>query len=110
LGNSEPEDTKEDTEDNPNNLEEEEKLLFINLEEEAWRREEINIRRTQQSDGQSKETIPKEYWSFKETVFDKEMFDKLPPQRPWDHAIVSQTSFSHISTNSSTIPTVLKRA
>ena len=87
LGDSEPEDTEGDTEDDPNDLEEEEKLLFINLEEEAWRREEINIRRTQQSDGQSKETIPKEYWSFKETVFDKEMFDKLSPQRPWDHAI-----------------------
>jgi len=54
--------------------------LFINLEEEVWRREEIKIRRTQQSNEQSKETIPKEYWSFKETVFDKGMFDKLPPK------------------------------
>jgi len=46
LGDSELEDTEEDTEDDPNDLAKEEKLLFINLEEEAWRREEINIRRT----------------------------------------------------------------
>jgi len=35
LGDNEPENTKEDAEDDPNDLEEEEKLLFINLEEEA---------------------------------------------------------------------------
>jgi len=79
LGDSELEDTEEDAKDDLNDLEEE-KLLFINLKEEAWRREEINIRRTQQSNEQSKETIQKKYWSFKEIVFDKEMFDKLPPK------------------------------
>lgn len=79
MGDSELEDTEEDAKDDLNDLEEE-KLLFINLKEEAWRREEINIRRTQQSNEQSKETIQKKYWSFKEIVFDKEMFDKLPPK------------------------------
>ena len=33
------------------------------------------------------ETVPKEYWEFKESVFDKKSFDQLPPRRPWDHAI-----------------------
>ena len=30
---------------------------------------------------------PKEYWKYHNTIFDKKIFDKLPPQRLWDHAI-----------------------
>ena len=33
-----------------------------------------------------KEVVPEAYHEFKD-VFDKETFDKLPPRRPWDHAI-----------------------
>ena len=33
------------------------------------------------------EIIPKEYWSFKEKVFNKKVFEKLPEWSKWDHAI-----------------------
>jgi len=45
-------------------IEEEEKVLFINLEEEAWRREELNIRSRSKSVEEDKKDIPKEYQDF----------------------------------------------
>ena len=45
-------------------IEEGEKVLFINLEEEAWRREELNIRNRSKSVEESKEKIPEEYQDF----------------------------------------------
>jgi len=39
-------------------------VLFINLEEEAWRREELNIRSRSESVEESKEKIPEEYQDF----------------------------------------------
>jgi len=45
-------------------IEEEEKILFINLEEEAWRREELNIKRRNKKE--IEENIPKEYENFKD--------------------------------------------
>ena len=31
--------------------------------------------------------MPKEYWKYYDTIFDKKTFDKLLPWRLWDHAI-----------------------
>ena len=76
----------EEEETEESSVKEGEKLLFINMEEEAWRRDELNIRKEEKVD-QFEEVVPKEYWGFRETVFDKKMFDQLPPRRPWDHAI-----------------------
>jgi len=45
-------------------IEEGEKVLFINLEEEAWRREELNIRSRSESMEEDKKDIPKEYQDF----------------------------------------------
>jgi len=45
-------------------IEEEEKVLFINLEEEAWRREELNIRSRSESVEEDKKDIPEEYQDF----------------------------------------------
>jgi len=53
-------------------------VLFINLEEEAWRREESNIRSRSKSMEESKEKIPKEYQDFNDRVFNKAVFEKLP--------------------------------
>ena len=33
------------------------------------------------------EWVPKEYWKYCNTIFDKKTFDKLPLQRLWDYAI-----------------------
>ena len=68
-------------------IEEGEKVLFINLEEEAWRREELNIRSRSESVEESKEKIPKEYQDFNDQVFNKAVFEKLPDQSKWDHTI-----------------------
>jgi len=59
-------------------IEEEEKVLFINLEEEAWRREELNIRSRSKSVEEDKKDIPKEYQDFNDQVFNKVVFEKLP--------------------------------
>jgi len=59
-------------------------VLFVNLEEEAWRREELNIRSRSKS---SEEDIPKEYEDFNDRVFNKAVFEKLPEQSKWDHTI-----------------------
>jgi len=45
-------------------IEEGKKVLFINLEEEAWRREELNIRSRSESVEENKKDIPKEYQDF----------------------------------------------
>jgi len=52
------EETKEDA------IEDGEKVLFINLEEEAWRREELNIRSRSENSEEVEGDIPKEYEDF----------------------------------------------
>ena len=34
----------------------------------------------------AEEALPEQYANFQD-IFDKEEFDQLPPNRPWDHAI-----------------------
>ena len=75
------EETKEDV------IEEGEKVLFINLEEEAWRREELNIRSKSENSEEVEGDIPKEYKDFNNQVFNKAVFKKLPDRSKWDHAI-----------------------
>ena len=60
-------------------------MLFVNLEEEAWRREELNIRNMKMEE--KEKDIPKEYEDFNNRVFNKAVFGKLPDQSKWDHAI-----------------------
>jgi len=81
----EPEDIGKKT----NKIEERGRILFVNIEEEVLRQNEIEIRRVEEASGEAKfeDIVPEEYWEFKEEVFDKKTFDKLPPRRPWDHAI-----------------------
>jgi len=62
-------------------------VLFINLEEEAWRREELSIRSRNKDLREVKENIPKEYKDFNDQVFNKAVFEKLPDRSKWDHAI-----------------------
>ena len=64
-----------------------EKVLFINLEKEAWRREELNIRSRSENLEKVEEDIPKEYKDFNDWVFNKAVFEKLLDQSKWDHAI-----------------------
>jgi len=59
-------------------IKEGEKMLFINLEKEAWRREELNIRNKSKSIEEIGEDIPKEYKDFNDRVFNKVVFEKLP--------------------------------
>ena len=68
-------------------IEDGEKVLFINLEEEAWRREELNIRSRSKDLKEVEENIPKEYEDFNDWVFSKTVFEKLPDWSKWDHAI-----------------------
>jgi len=51
-------------------------VLFINLEEEAWRRKKLNIKSIKMKE--KKEDIPKEYKDFNNQVFNKAVFEKLP--------------------------------
>jgi len=67
-------------------IEEEEKVLFVNLEE-VWRREELNIRSRSEDSREVKEDIPREYEDFNNRVFNKTVFDKLPDRSKWDHTI-----------------------
>ena len=60
-------------------------MLFINLEEEAWRREELNIRSAKIEE--KEEDIPRKYKDFNDRVFNKAVFEKLPDQSKWDYAI-----------------------
>ena len=75
------EETKEDA------IEDGEKMLFINLEEEAWRREELNIRSRSENSEEVEGDIPKEYKDFNDRVFNKAVFEKLPDRSKWDYAI-----------------------
>jgi len=59
-------------------IEEGEKVLFINLEEEAWRREELNIRNRSEGIKEIGGNIPEEYQDFNDRVFNKAVFEKLP--------------------------------
>jgi len=68
-------------------IEDREKVLFVNLEEEAWRREELNIRSRSKDPEEAEENIPKEYKDFNDRVFSKTIFEKLPDRSKWDHAI-----------------------
>jgi len=68
-------------------IEDREKVLFVNLEEEAWRREELNIRSRSEDPEEAEENIPKEYEDFNDQVFSKTVFEKLPDRSKWDHAI-----------------------
>jgi len=81
----EPENVGEKT----NKVEEGGRILFVNMEEEVLRQNEIEIRRVEEASGEAKfeDVVPKEYWEFKEEVFDKKAFDKLLPRRSWDYAI-----------------------
>jgi len=83
IGKEEP----EDVEDNIKEVEEGERILYINLEEEVLRRNQVEERKVESKKKSFKETVPKEYWEFKESVFDKKSFDQLLPRQPWDHAI-----------------------
>jgi len=80
----EPEETEEE-DIKEEMIEDGEKVLFINLEEEAWRKEELNIRSVKTEE--KEEDIPKEYKEFNNQVFSKAVFEKLPDQSKWDHAI-----------------------
>ena len=68
-------------------IKEGEKMLFINLEKEAWRKEELNIRSKSKSIEEIGEDIPKEYKDFNDRVFNKVVFEKLPDWSKWDHTI-----------------------
>jgi len=76
----EPEDIGKKT----NEIEKGGRILFINMEEEVLRQNEIEIRRVKEANGNAKfeDVVPEEYWEFKKEVFDKKAFDKLPPRRP----------------------------
>jgi len=56
------EETEEEIEED--RIEDGEKVLFINLEEEAWRREELSIRSRDKDLREAEENIPKEYTDF----------------------------------------------
>ena len=59
------------------------------MEEEVLRQNKVEIRRVEKASGEAKfkDVVIEEYQEFKKEVFDKKAFDKLPPQRPWDHTI-----------------------
>jgi len=52
-------------------------VLFVNLEEEAWRREELNIRSRSENSKEVEGDILKEYKGFNNRVFNKAVFKKL---------------------------------
>ena len=68
-----------------NTIEKGEKILFVNLEEEAQRREEFNIRSKSKSIEEMEGDIPEEYKNFNNQVFNKAMFKKLPNQFKQNH-------------------------
>ena len=79
------EETEEETEED--GIEDGEKVLFINLEEEVWRREELSIRSKNEDLKEVEENIPEEYEDFNNRVFNKVVFEKLPDWSKWDHII-----------------------
>ena len=52
-----------------------------------WRREELNIQSQSESMEEVRGDIPEEYKDFNDQVFNKAVFEKLPDQSKWDHAI-----------------------
>ena len=68
-------------------IEDREKVLCVNLEEEAQRREELNIRSRSKDPEEAEENIPKKYKNFNDRVFSKTVFEKLPDRSKQDHAI-----------------------
>ena len=68
-------------------IEDGEKVLFVNLEEEAWRREELNIRSRSENSEEVEGDILKEHKDFNDRVFNKAVFEKLLEWSKWDHAI-----------------------
>ena len=68
-------------------IEKREKMLFINLEEEVQRREELNIQSRNKSIEEIGEDIPEEYKDFNDRVFNKVVFEKLPDQSKQDYTI-----------------------
>jgi len=56
------EETKEEIKED--GIEDGEKVLFVNLEEEAWRREELSIRSRNEDLREAEENIPEEYENF----------------------------------------------
>jgi len=71
----------EDVGEKANEIEEGGRILFVNIEEKVLRWNEIEIRRVEEVSGEAKfeDVVLEEYWEFKEEVFDKKAFDKLPP-------------------------------
>jgi len=61
-------------------IEDGEKVLFVNLEEEAWKREKLKIRSKSKNPEEVEENIPKEYENFNNQVFSKTVFEKLLDQ------------------------------
>jgi len=75
------EEEPEDIGEKANEIEEGGRILFVNIEEEVLKQNEIEIKRVKEASGEAKfeNVIPEEYWEFKEEVFDKKAFNKLPP-------------------------------
>ena len=78
---------EKDIEKEEETIKEREKIIFVNLEEEAWRREELNLRNRDKNKEELEKDIPEKYEDFKDQVFNKAVFDQLPDQSKWDHAI-----------------------
>lgn len=51
------------------------------------RRNKVEERKVKSKEKSFEETVPKEYWKFRESVFDRKSFDQLLPRWPWDHTI-----------------------
>ena len=75
------EEEPEDIGEKANEIEEEGRILFVNMEEEMLRWNEIEIRRVEEvsEEAKSEDIVLEEYWKFKEKVFDKKVFNKLSP-------------------------------
>jgi len=76
IGEEEP----EDIENNIKEVEEGERILYINLEEEVLRRKQVEERKVESKEKSFEETVLKEYWEFRESVFNKKSFDQLLPR------------------------------
>ena len=73
------------------------RILFVNLKKETIRQEEKVVRtrknitdntdKEQQEEIEFKRRIPKQYWKYYNTIFNKRTFNELPLQRTWNHTI-----------------------